>query len=93
MLAERLGGILPPMTDEEALESAAIQSLGSNGFDVRKWRHRPFRAPHHRNLRLRREPEAFEMVEPARGIRLPPLAAEATPNPPLQRTRHKAARR
>src|SRR5882672_5573825 len=27
MLAERLGGILPPMTDEEALESAAIQSL------------------------------------------------------------------
>ena len=47
MLAERLGGILPPMTDEEALESAAIQSLGSNGFDVRKWRHRPFRAPHH----------------------------------------------
>ena len=47
MLAERLGGILPPMTDEEALESAAIQSLGSNGFDVRKWRQRPFRAPHH----------------------------------------------
>ena len=47
MLAERLGGILPPMTDDEALESAAIQSLGSSGFDVRKWRHRPFRAPHH----------------------------------------------
>jgi magnesium chelatase family protein len=47
MLAERLGGILPPMTDEEALESAAIQSLGSSGFDVRRWRHRPFRAPHH----------------------------------------------
>jgi magnesium chelatase family protein len=47
MLAERLLGILPPMTDEEALESAAIQSLGSSGFDVRKWRHRPFRAPHH----------------------------------------------
>jgi magnesium chelatase family protein len=47
MLAERLGGILPPMTDEEALESAAIQSLGSSGFDVGKWRRRPFRAPHH----------------------------------------------
>lgn len=47
MLAERLLGILPPMTDEEALESAAIQSLGSSGFDVRKWGHRPFRAPHH----------------------------------------------
>jgi len=47
MLAERLAGILPPMTDDEALESAAIQSLGSSGFDVRNWRRRPFRAPHH----------------------------------------------
>ncbi len=47
MLAERLAGILPPMTEDEALESAAIQSLGSSGFDVRKWRRRPFRAPHH----------------------------------------------
>ena len=45
------------------------------------------------NLRLRREPEAFEMVEPTRGIRLPPLTAEATPNSPLRRTRHKTARR
>jgi magnesium chelatase family protein len=35
------------MTDEEALESAAIQSLGSSRFDVGKWRRRPFRAPHH----------------------------------------------
>src|SRR5207342_1757638 len=40
MLAERLAGILPPMTEDEALESAAIQSLGSSGFDVRKWRRR-----------------------------------------------------
>jgi len=47
MLAERLPGILPPMTDEEALESAAVQSLGTSGFDVRNWRRRPFRAPHH----------------------------------------------
>jgi len=47
MLAVRLPGILPPMTQEEALESAAIQSLGSAGFDVRHWRRRPFRAPHH----------------------------------------------
>jgi magnesium chelatase family protein len=47
MLAERLPGILPPMTDEEALESAAVQSLGLAGFDVRNWRRRPFRAPHH----------------------------------------------
>jgi magnesium chelatase family protein len=47
MLAERLAGILPPMTDGEALESAAIQSLGTQGFDVRKWKQRPYRAPHH----------------------------------------------
>jgi magnesium chelatase family protein len=47
MLATRLPGILPPMTQDEALASAAIQSLGSAGFDVRNWRQRPFRAPHH----------------------------------------------
>ena len=47
MLAERLAGILPPMTEAEALESAAIQSLGTQGFDVGKWGQRPYRAPHH----------------------------------------------
>ena len=38
---------------------------------------------------LHREPEAFKRVEPTRRATLPPLAAEATPNPPLQRTRRK----
>jgi magnesium chelatase family protein len=47
MLAERLPGILPPMTDDEALESAAVQSVGSAGFDASNWRRRPFRSPHH----------------------------------------------
>ncbi len=47
MLASRLPGILPPMTQEEALSSAAIQSLGSHGFDVARWGRRPYRAPHH----------------------------------------------
>ncbi len=47
MLAERFAGILPPMTEEEALASAALQSLGSQGFDVRNWKRRPYRAPHH----------------------------------------------
>src|SRR5581483_7595168 len=47
MFAERLPGILPPMTDAEALESAAVQSLGSNGFDIKAWKRRPFRSPHH----------------------------------------------
>jgi magnesium chelatase family protein len=47
MLAERLPGILPPMTRDEALAAAAVQSLGSAGFDVSNWARRPFRAPHH----------------------------------------------
>jgi magnesium chelatase family protein len=47
MLASRLPGILPPMTQEEALASAAVQSLGSHGFSVERWRQRPFRSPHH----------------------------------------------
>jgi magnesium chelatase family protein len=46
MLATRFPGILPPMTDEEALESAAVQSLTS-GFSVARWKARPFRSPHH----------------------------------------------
>jgi magnesium chelatase family protein len=47
MLASRLPGILPPMTQQEAIESAAMQSLGSVGFDASKWKQRPYRAPHH----------------------------------------------
>jgi magnesium chelatase family protein len=46
MLAARLPGILPPMTDQEALESAAVHSL-AGGFDVSRWGRRPFQAPHH----------------------------------------------
>src|SRR5262249_3514137 len=47
MLAARLPGILPPMTQQEALASAAIQSVASQGFNVAEWKKRPFRAPHH----------------------------------------------
>jgi magnesium chelatase family protein len=47
MLAQRLSGILPPMTQQEAVESAAIQSVGNNGFDAGNWKRRPYRAPHH----------------------------------------------
>ncbi|MDC7697749.1 YifB family Mg chelatase-like AAA ATPase [Vogesella indigofera] len=47
MLAARLPGILPPMTLDEALESAAVQSLGSQGFALSRWRTRPYRSPHH----------------------------------------------
>jgi magnesium chelatase family protein len=47
MLAERLPGILPPMTRDEALAAAGMQSLGSAGFNIANWARRPFRAPHH----------------------------------------------
>jgi magnesium chelatase family protein len=47
MLARRLPGLLPPMTDEEALESAAVQSLSAAGLQPGAWGRRPFRAPHH----------------------------------------------
>lgn len=47
MLAQRLVGILPPMTQAEALESASVISLGAQGFDPAQWGQRPFRSPHH----------------------------------------------
>ena len=46
MLAQRLPGLLPPMTAAEALESAAIHSLAGN-FKMAHWNQRPYRAPHH----------------------------------------------
>ncbi len=46
MLASRLPTLLPPLTDAEALETAAIQSLHKR-FHPRQWKQRPFRAPHH----------------------------------------------
>ena len=47
MLATRLPGILPPMTEEEAIEAAAIQSIGHGSFRPERFGLRPFRAPHH----------------------------------------------
>jgi len=47
MLASRLPTILPPMTDREAIESAAILSISDQGFNARDWLKRLFRAPHH----------------------------------------------
>lgn len=46
MLAQRFSGLLPPMTDDEALEAAAIASL-SGRFTPGQWRQRPFSSPHH----------------------------------------------
>jgi magnesium chelatase family protein len=46
MLAQRFAGLLPAMTTEEALESAAVASLGGR-FSMDKWAQRPTCAPHH----------------------------------------------
>lgn len=47
MLASRLNGLLPSLSNQEALESAAILSLVSASSLHKQWRQRPFRAPHH----------------------------------------------
>jgi magnesium chelatase family protein len=52
MLAARFGGILPPLSEAEALESASIQSASSAGFDPARWGVRAFRAPHHTASRI-----------------------------------------
>lgn len=46
MLAQRFAGLLPPMTEDEALHSAAIASLAGR-FDPARWGLRPTVAPHH----------------------------------------------
>ena len=47
MLASRMGGILPPLTAEEALETSIIHSIAGELKDGRICFERPFRAPHH----------------------------------------------
>jgi magnesium chelatase family protein len=46
MLASRLPGLLPPMTEAAALESAAVLSLAGQ-FRPDRFRRHPYRAPHH----------------------------------------------
>ncbi|MDN5849741.1 MAG: YifB family Mg chelatase-like AAA ATPase, partial [Nitrococcus sp.] len=47
MLARRLPGLLPPMSKQESLETAAVLSVADDGFRPEHWARRPFRAPHH----------------------------------------------
>ncbi len=47
MLATRLAGILPELSEQEAIESAAITSVSDHGLDTQNWKRRPFRSPHH----------------------------------------------
>ena len=44
LLASRLNTVLPPLTDEEALDIALIHSVAGA---AQRWRERPFRHPHH----------------------------------------------
>ncbi len=46
MLAQRLAGLLPPMTVDEALQSAAVASLAGR-FTLDHWAVRPTCSPHH----------------------------------------------
>ena len=47
MLASRLPGILPALSEADAIESAAIGSVAGRAPSQGHWRTRPFRAPHH----------------------------------------------
>ncbi len=47
MLAQRLPGILPPMTEAESIESAKIASVSHAGFKPTNFGIRSFRNPHH----------------------------------------------
>ena len=47
MLAQRIVSILPLLSVEEAIQSAAIYSQSSGGFDITSFGKIPFRAPHH----------------------------------------------
>ena len=46
MLAQRFAGLLPAMTTTQALQSAAVASLGGR-FALEKWGQRPTCSPHH----------------------------------------------
>ena len=47
MLAERLPGLLPDLSEQEAMESAIIASISQRGFKQEDWLKMPFRSPHH----------------------------------------------
>jgi len=47
MLALRLPGLLPPLEESEALETAMLHAVAHDLPPPARWRQRPFRAPHH----------------------------------------------
>lgn len=47
MLATRLQGLLPELTEDQALETATVHSVANVPLNQERWRQRPFRSPHH----------------------------------------------
>lgn len=47
MLATRLISLLPLLSNEAALELAAIHSIRGQSLELSTWKHPPFRRPHH----------------------------------------------
>ena len=47
MLAQRMATIMPTMSDDEAIDTAALYSIIGHSIDLTNWRQRPFRNPHH----------------------------------------------
>lgn len=47
MLASRLPGILPPLTNTAALEVASVHSIAGLPVRAGQWRQPPYRSPHH----------------------------------------------
>ena len=48
MIAGRMAGVMPAMTDRELFETAIVRSVAGRGYDSIRLRYkRPFRAPHH----------------------------------------------
>lgn len=47
MLAQRLPGLLPPLSEAESLEVAAVASVAGATPDLARWGLPPYRAPHH----------------------------------------------
>ena len=47
MLAQRISTIMPHMSTEQALETAAVHSLIGHAVTQQNWLQRPFRSPHH----------------------------------------------
>ena len=47
MLAKRFSTLLPALSESQALECAAINSIRGNPPHFKNWREPPFRAPHH----------------------------------------------